>query len=390
MIEAAFDERLRGRRRAAAGGRGGSSRRCCRSSVPRVIALTPAGAEVREWISDTIDDVGEPDAKPALTRLPAPGSLLVSAGAGTSIVSRGRVARDRSGLRRRRLVAARPLRRGRRGPEAQARSPRSGEVRWEITGAPVSDPVWSPNEGFRVAYRSGDELRVVWGDGTNDARVGASAAVAPAWQPRTGKRNVLAYADRVGRVRIVDADTGELLGAAGSPAAPVDLDWTRDGSQLLVLHRDSTQGARPAGRRDPANELSPGRIATRSAAPSFRARRRSRASSDAERAGARAASCSSATSATRSRSGRSSPAAAGSTGLAVAPNGRRILVGWPRADQWLFIPTRRTNRIEAVGNIRRQFGAGENGVIPARGRMVLSGAVRSGVQRSIGPGSRKG
>ena len=42
-------------------------------------------------------------------------------------------------------------------------------------------------------------------------------------------------------------------------------------------------------------------------------------------------------------------------GLTVAPNGRQILVAWPRADQWLFIPTLYTNRIEAVDNIRRQF-----------------------------------
>ncbi len=41
----------------------------------------------------------------------------------------------------------------------------------------VSDPVWSPNEGFRVAYRSGDELRVVWGDGVNDRAIGPAAAV---------------------------------------------------------------------------------------------------------------------------------------------------------------------------------------------------------------------
>ncbi len=40
-------------------------------------ALTPAGADVREWIADTIDSAGEEDAEPRLTSLPTPGSVLV-------------------------------------------------------------------------------------------------------------------------------------------------------------------------------------------------------------------------------------------------------------------------------------------------------------------------
>jgi len=54
--------------------------------VGAAVAWTPAGAAVREWIGDAIDDVGEPDARPVLTHLPAPGSLLVRSNAGIAVV----------------------------------------------------------------------------------------------------------------------------------------------------------------------------------------------------------------------------------------------------------------------------------------------------------------
>jgi len=44
-------------------------------------ALTPAGADVREWIAETIEP-GEEGAEPRLTSLPTPGSVLVEAPTG--------------------------------------------------------------------------------------------------------------------------------------------------------------------------------------------------------------------------------------------------------------------------------------------------------------------
>jgi hypothetical protein len=361
LIEAAFDERSGGsgeRRRHP----GWIAAAVLSLIGATVIALTPAGAEVRQWIKDTVADVGEPNAKPALTRLPAPGSLLVSAGRSTWIVSE---AGERSRLGRFDDVGWSPHGLYVATGEGRSLSARTaaGEVRWEIgADAAVSDPVWSPNEGFRVAYRSGDQLRVVWGDGVNDSAIGPSAAVTPAWKPRTGKRNVLAYADPVGRVRIVDADTGELLGESASPVMPIGLEWNRDGSQLLVLHRNSIRILDPEGNEIRGTKLS---------------RRREAVSGSflpgldtivlllrSERSGGRS-SIVLADHVGDEFSKRAIFTGSGRlTGLAVAPNGRRILVGWPRADQWLFIPTMRTNRIEAVGNIRRQFSAGRNGPFP--------------------------
>jgi hypothetical protein len=41
--------------------------------------------------------------------------------------------------------------------------------------------------------------------------------------------------------------------------------------------------------------------------------------------------------------------------VAWSPNGRRLLVPWPDADQWLFLDAD-GGRVAAIGNIARQFG----------------------------------
>ena len=51
-----------------------------------VVALTPAGAEVREWIADAIE-VGEEDARPVLGSLPAGGSVLVESNDGAWVLN---------------------------------------------------------------------------------------------------------------------------------------------------------------------------------------------------------------------------------------------------------------------------------------------------------------
>ena len=126
-----------------------------------------------------------------------------------------------------------PTRRRRGRPAACSRPSRAGRqltavdpvgtVRWSLAAQrPVSNPTWSPS-GIRVAYTSGNSLRVVAGDGTGDRLlVGRVASVAPAWRPLSepvpagqvaiGPRtNVLAYVDRRGRVTVRDVDTGGVL-----------------------------------------------------------------------------------------------------------------------------------------------------------------------------------
>jgi hypothetical protein len=318
------------------------------------LALTPAGAAVTDWIGETLDP-GRDDAKPALTRLPAAGQLLVTSDAGAWIV------RD-DGSRRllgdydeatwsphARYVAVA------QGRELSAVDPR-GQLRWSISRRRISDPRWSPNEGFRVAYLSGGELRVVWGDGTNDRALAPAAPVAPAWQPRTGARNLLAYVDPRGRVRLVDADSGRGIAAGPRVAAPVELHWSSDGSRLLLLSRSALRVLDPAGTVVARTRFAPGlegvAAAFRPGSTDIVTIRRSVS-----------APVRSAVVLTRYRSGhdRDRPLFTGVgrfEGLAYSPDGRRLLVGWRDADQWLFLPSGRAGRVETVGNLARQFDSG--------------------------------
>jgi hypothetical protein len=64
------------------------------------------------------------------------------------------------------------------------------------------------------------------------------------------------------------------------------------------------------------------------------------------------------------------------TGPTWSPDGRRLLVGWPAADQWLFIDADRPGRVLAVDRVSEQFDPGGIGnpefprvsgwVLPAR------------------------
>jgi hypothetical protein len=46
------------------------------------------------------------------------------------------------------------------------------------------------------------------------------------------------------------------------------------------------------------------------------------------------------------------------TELAWSPDGRRLLLAWPAADQWLFVPTEGRARLRAIGDIAAVFAPG--------------------------------
>ena len=88
------------------------------------------------------------------------------------------------------------------GHELAAIGADDGQLRWKLT-APgrVADPAWAPtNGGIRIAYRSGEDLRLVEGNGSGDRQLAAGVApVAPAWRPPVAgeaDRDVLAWARR--------------------------------------------------------------------------------------------------------------------------------------------------------------------------------------------------
>jgi hypothetical protein len=49
------------------------------------------------------------------------------------------------------------------------------------------------------------------------------------------------------------------------------------------------------------------------------------------------------------------------TGPTWSPDGRWLLVGWPAADQWLFIQTARPGRVDPFDRISEQFDPGGDG-----------------------------
>ena len=230
-----------------------------------VVALTPAGAEVREWIADAIE-VGEEDARPVLGSLPASGSVLVESGDGAWVLNDDG---SRRNLGEYRHVTWSPngLYVGAaEGRELFALTPQ-GDVRWSlIAPARISAVDWSSDDGFRVAYVAGRELRIVAGDGSpagDPSLAGPVGATAIAWRPETlptAARHELAYVDDDRRVVLVNTDTRQVLWrsepvpAAGREPAVVGRRGTaadRSGRLRLARRRPrqrAVQGARRNGK----------------------------------------------------------------------------------------------------------------------------------------------
>jgi hypothetical protein len=324
---------------------------CLLAALVAVGSATAPGDAVARWVREVLGGDGRQDARPALVRVPGGGRLLVaSAGGGSAWV----VSADGSRRRLGDYAGASWSPHGLyvvawRGSELRAVEP-GGRVRWSLSRpAPITAARWAPVDGFRIAYLTGGSVRVVAGDGTGDRLLAVARAVAPAWRPDDD--HVLSYVDRRWRVRVVAVDSGrELWRTRPLRDGVTQLAWSPDGSRLLVaasgswrlFGRDGLLLARrslPAGfvADDFAWSLSGRRVAL----VQRNARR-----SEVVLVGPR---------------GRSRPLFTGSGrfgGVAFSPDGRRLLVPWPDADQWLFLSTAPGGRIAAVANIGRQFAAG--------------------------------
>ena len=330
VVRAAYEERTpvrpdRRTRRLALALAGGA--------VALAIGLSPAGAKVGDLVSEVVG-IGEPDAKPALRSLPAAGDVLVSSPRGLWLVGDDGAKRllgdyDTAAWSPNGVYVAAAA-----GRTLVALEP-DGDVRWTYTApGPVRDPRWAGTAiDTRIAYRSGDDLRVIAGDGSADSDhliARDVAPVAPAWRPAgeskldpgTATRPyVLSYVDGAGVVRTVDADTGERVRTT-----------TLDGLRLPS----------PASRHGVHRAPAPFGTAV----------------------------------ATLERTGASSRLFAGVpgghrrplfsargdlTGPTWSPDGRWLLVGWPAADQWLFIDVEHPRDVVAFDRISEQFDPGDDG-----------------------------
>jgi hypothetical protein len=240
--------------------------------------LSPPGRAVLDEIREV---VGVKKAQPALFSLPAPGRLLVTSDAGAWVV-------DPDGSKRLlgtyREASWSPFGRfvvASRQNELVALTP-EGELHWTLARPDVRFARWGGTRtDTRIAYFSGEALRVVVGNGKGDRLLDAEADVTPpVWLPGPGHR--LAYARRDGSVRVVEVDTEAVIDRNAPRAV---LSRPREAAAIRRLLRDSVGLGAPV----------------------------------------------------------------------PSPDGRWLAVGWPDADQLLFVRTSGRKQIRAVSNVSSQF-----------------------------------
>jgi Tol biopolymer transport system component len=321
-------------------------------------AASPPGQAVGGWVREAIglEKVeGRKHARPALTSLPARGRVLVVSRRGTWIVradgSKRRLGAyaDASWSPQGLFVVAT------RGRQVVALTP-TGQVRWTVSRPqPVSSPRWSPS-GFRIAYGTADSLRIVHGDGEPD-RLLARSVAPQAWAWRPGEDHVLAYADRHGRLHVVNADTRHELWRAAAGRGVREIVWSADGERVLVLTQNAHRVYTRDGRLVRSIERGSNRVAL---AAAFAPKGHMFAFTEfALRTGK-----GSVVLVNPDRGARGRIVFRGSLRLLDvewSPDGRWLLVAWPAADQWLFLRGGALRKIVAVSNIARQFDPGGRG-----------------------------
>ena len=309
-----------------------------------VLAVVAAAASPpgRAVIDDVREVIGIEGAAPAVFSLPSGGRVLLTSGSGAWIAHADGSKRflgpalDAAWSPFGRYVAVA------RANELVALEA-DGDVRWTLARPDVSNPAWGGSEtDTRIAYRSGDRLRVVAGDGTGDRLLARGTAdVQPAWRPGAG--HVLTYATRGGEIVTVDTGSGRVLWRRRAEGPAASLEWSSDGRRLLVQGGDFADVLTRDGRPFTGYVAEEGRILAAAFRPGSHAvayaheiRGRTQALVDGEPGGL-----------VFSGPGRIDE-------LAWSPDGRWLLLGWRAADQWLFVrPGARS--VDAASDISGQF-----------------------------------
>jgi hypothetical protein len=316
------------------------------------VALSPAGATVGHLISRAL---GVEHAVPALSSLPTHGRLLVSGSGGTwTVASDGSTRRIGSWEEASWSPHGLYLTVAGRGQLA-AVNPR-GATQWTLARSQVSDPRWFPPTGYRVAYLSENDLRVVAGDGTGDHLLAARVArVAPAWRP--GSPYQLAYLTGRGVLVVRAGDSGRVLWIARPGVGTGELAWSADGRRLLALSPRMVSVYTATGKllsSEPAPAGAP--IADAALSPDGRTL--------ALVSGGTSGGVIVESAEVRHPAARRVLTGSGLGQLAWSPDGRWLLISWPAANQWVFVRVIGGPRISAVSRIAQQFSAGPNARFP--------------------------
>jgi hypothetical protein len=303
---------------------------------------TPPGHAVFQKVREV---VGVQQAEPALFSLPSKGRLLVVSGAHGGVW----------------LIHDDGLKRRIGGYEDAQWSPHGlyviattktelvaldvdNGVRWSLPRRGVFAPRWEGTRvDTRIAYLTPAGLRVVAGDGTGDHMVDRNARrVAPAWDPR--RLHTVAYLAR-GAIVLRQADTGRVLWRTKVPVAPRSIGWSSDGKYLEATSNRKivVLGANGAVHRVVT------RLSGRFVDAAFQPRSHRLALSLRTSVGSEVR----VVDVDHPGSGQLLFAGPGEfRDIVWSPDGRWLLVGWPTADQWLFL---HGSRVHAVANIREQF-----------------------------------
>lgn len=307
------------------------------------LVLSPAGATVGRLITNAL---GVRHAAPMLSSLPSAGRVLLSGPGGTWTAAADGSLR-RLGDWSQASWSPRGLYVAVVSPGRLAAVDPRGNIRWAVARPDVSDPRWFSPTGYRVAYLSAGTLRVIAGDGTGDRRLAAQVAhVAPAWRP--GYSFQLAYVTTGSRLVVRDADTGQLIWIRHLDAQPRELLWSGDGSRLVVVSAHAVRTYGGSGGRPTILHL-PG-AAAGDAALSPDGTRLALVLGGDRVVLVRAGSAGSTV--------RQLLAGTGLREVSWSPNGKWVLIGWPAADQWVFVRAVGSPRVAAVARIAQQFSSG--------------------------------
>lgn len=317
-----------------------------------VIAFSPAGATVKRIINRALS-VPHISRAPGLS-LPVPGRLLLSNAHGTWVVSAHGSVRS-LGAWTQASWSPRGLYVAVASNDGVAAVTPGGAIAWRQPARAVSDPRWYGPSGYRVAYRSGSDLREIAGDGRSDHLLATRVApIAPAWRP--GHDFQLAYVTARGAIVVRGGDTGALIWrTARAPGRPVALSWSPTGTQLVLVTSAGAWLFLP-GESPPLSVRLPVRGPVLAAAVSPDGQRLALLRG-AVRGGA-APQLQIADLSAPTRSPRTVFSGIALSQAVWSPDSRWLLVTWPTIDQWWFVRAVGRPRIVAESRVSANLGRG--------------------------------